>query len=323
MTVKLIDGPTVRLIGYQVSDAGELEKCMADLGVAWASDSEVGGEALSEVGGRYCYLSFAAPRPGGNAAYLRHIKESGHGSVLEHAVYTFVVTGVSRTLTHELVRHRAGWSFSQLSQRYVDESATEVVVPPELAREVAAAAAYLTGRNGGPAWDQNFVEGQTHYFFDETEGRPTTPDREAIYAGMVWIRSAVRAGDDYRALIDYQYARDEPAGAKRAARDPAYMEGSEGLFAVERTDRRKAARGAARSVLPNATETKIVVTANARALRHAVEQRCGAGADAEIRRLFNRVHEVLAAHSPNLFGDYRARPLLDGTFILSTPYPKV
>ena len=55
-------------------------------------------------------MSFAKPRPGGNKAYLDHILEVGHGSVLEHAVWNFVFTGVSRSLTHELVRHRAGWA---------------------------------------------------------------------------------------------------------------------------------------------------------------------------------------------------------------------
>src|SRR5919202_4719305 len=85
-------------------------------------------------------MSFLRPRPGGNAAYLSHIKESGHGSVLEHAVWNFLITGVSRSLTHELIRHRAGMGYSQLSQRYVDESVAEYVEPdciadnPELHR---------------------------------------------------------------------------------------------------------------------------------------------------------------------------------------------
>ena len=82
-----------------------------------------------KTAGRVCYMSFAKPRPGGNHAYLNHILEVGHGSVLEHAVWCLVITGVSRSLTHELVRHRAGFSYSQLSQRYVDESVAEYVEP--------------------------------------------------------------------------------------------------------------------------------------------------------------------------------------------------
>jgi len=92
------------------------------------------GDLLPELGGRLCYMSFDSPRPGGNAAYIRHIKEVGHGSVLEHSVFGVLLTGVSRSLTHELVRHRAGMSYSQLSQRYVVHA--EIVTPP-LIREIA------------------------------------------------------------------------------------------------------------------------------------------------------------------------------------------
>src|SRR5712692_10422628 len=81
-------------------------------------------------------MSFAKPRPGGNATYLSHILEVGHGSVLEHGVWNFIFTGVSRSLTHELIRHRAGWGYSQLSQRYVDESVAEYVEPDKIADDL-------------------------------------------------------------------------------------------------------------------------------------------------------------------------------------------
>src|SRR5258708_26509717 len=64
---------------------------------------------------------------------LDNIKKQGHGSVLEHANYSILIEGVSRSLTHELVRHRAGFAYSQLSQRYVDESQAAFVVPPAVA----------------------------------------------------------------------------------------------------------------------------------------------------------------------------------------------
>src|SRR5688572_26648597 len=112
-------------------------------GITWESDSEVAAEVLTETAGRTCYMSFAKPRPGGNSAYLSHIKEVGHGSVLEHAVWNFLITGVSRSLTHELVRHRAGWGYSQLSQRYVDESVAEYVEPDVIARDPELHAVWL------------------------------------------------------------------------------------------------------------------------------------------------------------------------------------
>jgi thymidylate synthase (FAD) len=92
---------------------------------------------------------------------------------------------------------------------------------------------------------------------------------------------------------------------------------------ADRTTRRKAARQAARSVLPNATETKIFVTANARALRHFLEQRGAAAAEPEIRKLANRLLDLLSQDSPHLFGDYTRVPLPDGTFEIKTPHPKV
>ncbi|MGL6097227.1 MAG: FAD-dependent thymidylate synthase [Fimbriiglobus sp.] len=217
-----------------------------------------------------CYMSFAKPRPGGNAAYLHHIKEVGHGSVLEHAVWNFLFTGVSRSLTHELVRHRAGLGFSQLSQRYVDESVAEYVEPDIIAGD---------------------------------------PELHAI-----WLDAVSHAHAAYVKLAERLNAKlADPAAAAAAVLPPD----------ADRTTRRKAARQAARSVLPNATETKIFVTLNARAARHFLEQRGSRHAEPEIRKLANRLLDVLQKESPNLFADYERIPLPDGTFDLQTPFKKV
>jgi thymidylate synthase ThyX/5-methylcytosine-specific restriction endonuclease McrA len=109
--IKILREPAVYLVGRQTVSDPELDRFLADHGVSWQTDTEVAGEHLAEVAGRICYMSFAKPRPGGNHAYLGHILEVGHGSVLEHAVWNFVFAGVSRTLTHELIRHRAGFGF--------------------------------------------------------------------------------------------------------------------------------------------------------------------------------------------------------------------
>src|SRR5437660_560278 len=133
--IRVIREPAVYLVGRQTVADAELERFLSDHGVTWATDTEVAGEHLVEVAGRVCYMSFAKPRPGGNQAYIGHILEVGHGSVLEHAVWNLVFTGVSRTLTHELIRHRAGFGYSQLSQRYVDESVAEYVEPDCIAAD--------------------------------------------------------------------------------------------------------------------------------------------------------------------------------------------
>jgi len=239
-------------------DQAEIDRFLADHGVSWRTDTEVAGEHLAEVAGRLCYMSFARPRPGGNKAYLDHILEVGHGSVLEHAVWNFVFTGVSRSLTHELVRHRH-MGYSQLSQRYVDESVAEYVEPDCIAAD---------------------------------------PETHAL-----WLDAVAHAHQAYVKLVERLagYFKDEP----------------------DRTLRRKLARQAARSVLPNATETKIFVTANTRALRHFIEMRASRHAEVEIRRLAVRVLEVLQAEAPHLFSDYQLVPLPDGTFEATTPHRKV
>src|SRR5437660_9755744 len=133
--IRVIREPAVYLVGRQTVNNAELDRFLADHGVSWQTDTEIAGECLTEVAGRVCYMSFAKPRPGGNQAYLGHILEVGHGSVLEHAAWNLIFTGISRSLTHELVRHRAGWGYSQLSQRYVDESIAEYVEPDCIAED--------------------------------------------------------------------------------------------------------------------------------------------------------------------------------------------
>lgn len=114
-------------------DLAELKRYLADNGVSeWFSTSDVDAERIVEVGGRICYDSFSKPRPGGNAAYIENILDSKHGAVIEHANFTLLFTGVSRSLTHEFVRHRVGFSYSQRSQRYVDESGSDFVPPPAI-----------------------------------------------------------------------------------------------------------------------------------------------------------------------------------------------
>ena len=268
--MRIITEPSVYVLGKQTVDDAELNRFLADHGVSWESDSEVAAEVLTETAGRTCYMSFAKPRPGGNATYLTHIKEVGHGSVLEHAVWNLLITGVSRSLTHELVRHRAGWAYSQLSQRYVDESIAEYVEPDIIAND---------------------------------------PELHAI-----WLEAVQHAHAAYMKLADALNAKlADPEAAAAAMLPPD----------ADRTTRRKAARQAARSVLPNATETKIFVTANARALRHFLEQRGSSFAEPEIRKLAGKMLDVLQKESPNLFGDYEQKLLADGTFELVTPYKKV
>ena len=111
----------------------------------------------------------------------------------------------------------------------------------------------------------------------------------------------------------------------------AYARLAEGLIQkIEREypelkgrDKRKKAREAARSVLPNATETKIFMSANARALRHFVEYRGAPDAEPEIRKVAIALLEIMRKEAPNLFGDYETKSLYDGSFSASGEHKKV
>jgi len=107
---RIIDEPRVYLVGTQTVDEGMLKAFLDDEGLAFKTDTEVPAEVLAEAAGRTCYMSFGKGRKT-NADYLDRIISSHHGSVLEHAVWNFLVTGISRSLTHELIRHRAGFGY--------------------------------------------------------------------------------------------------------------------------------------------------------------------------------------------------------------------
>ena len=209
------------------------------LPVQWLGDG-TDGERLAEFAGRLCYMSQANPAKRPTREYLDNIKKQGHGSVLEHANYSLLLEGVSRSLTHELVRHRAGFAYSQLSQRYVDESNASFVVPPAVVGDEKLEAAWKA----------------------QVEGAQAT----------------------YVALVEQLMERYS--------------------WVADRVHRRKMAREAGRAVLPNATETKIVVTGNVRAWRTMLELRAGEGAEMEIRRLAVAVLRLLQREAPAFFSDF-------------------
>ncbi|HEV2751929.1 MAG TPA: FAD-dependent thymidylate synthase [Gemmatimonadales bacterium] len=209
------------------------------LRVQWQGAASA-GERLAEFAGRICYMSQHNPAGRSTAEYLENIKKQGHGSVLEHAVYVLLIEGISRSCSHELVRHRAGFGYSQLSQRYVDESHAAFVLPPALAADAALEA----------EWEKEVADAQAAY----------VRAVEALMQRYEWM--------------------------------------------TDKVHRRKVAREAARSVLPNATEVKIVVSGNARAWRTMLELRTGEGAELEIRRMAIACLRVLQREAHALFSDF-------------------
>lgn len=228
------------------------------LPVNWIGES-TDGERLAEFAGRLCYMSQRNPASRTTREYLENIKKQGHGSVLEHANYSLLFEGVSRSLTHELVRHRAGFAYSQLSQRYVDESDAAFVIPPAIIGDDALVA----------TWKAQIESAQ------------------ATYIALV------------EKLMDrYKWVDDK-------------------------VHRRKMAREAARGVLPNSTETKIVVTANARAWRTMLELRSSEGAEFEIRRMAITALRILQREAAAFFSDFEVYAATDRAEAARINYHKI
>ncbi len=177
--------------------------------------------------------------------FLDKLSDLGHFSPYEHATFTFAIEGVSRVLTHQLVRHRMA-SYSQQSQRYVKLEAFEYVVPPEIKANEKA--------------------------FELFE-KAMKEDQETYNALVALLEPQY-----YEAYLNKGYSEKK---AQNAAE--------------------KAAIEDARFVFPNACETKIVVTMNARSLIHFFNHRCCNRAQWEIRDLANAMRHCLKGVAPTLF----------------------
>ena len=133
--VSYVTGPNVYLVTRPAVDWGMVAAFLDDEGLPGLSDSIRAGQdnalATIEVSARLCYMSYGRGRRHIDD-FILNLLSSKDGSVFEHVNYGFVFTGVSRSLTHELVRHRAGFAYSQRSQRYVDETEGAFVLPPAL-----------------------------------------------------------------------------------------------------------------------------------------------------------------------------------------------
>lgn len=133
--------PTLTLLGRPSFTEGH-RQFLSNLGLSWEPCPEAtDAEALIEFSGRVCYMSFS-PNPHtevSTSEYIRKLIHNGHESVLEHAQWTFLLDGVTRGFSHQLVRHRVGFAFSQLSQQYHDEAKADILLPEglELNEELA------------------------------------------------------------------------------------------------------------------------------------------------------------------------------------------
>ena len=228
----MIVEPQVKLIAHTVIDSDVISELME------IQPESTDAETLVTFAGRSCYESWHRPteKTRKDADYIeRTIFEQEHGSILEHATATLHITGMSRACLLELERHRL-LSFSVRSQRFVDESGANIVLPPVY-------------RCAQP-------ETALHRAAELLEG--IAQDLDSHYEGLV--------------------AEAEIDGHKR-----------------------KQAREAARAILPNMTETKVIVTANLRAWLEVIERRTAPDADAEIQEVMGMARDALRPLAPSIF----------------------
>jgi len=212
-------------------------------------------EEIVEVSGRICYMSFGKSQsPRTNSEYIKNLIRQRHESVLEHINWTFLLTGVSRGFTHQLVRHRVGFAYSQLSQQYHQETDATFVEPSHLSFSPKALA----------AWQQAITITKQAYknIIDELET----------------LEMATNLGEEFN-----------------------------------KKEISRALNSAARSVLPNGIETKIMVTANARALRHFLKVRGSIIGDEEMRNVASELLCYLKKDAPSVFSDFQTDTLSDGS----------
>lgn len=285
---KFIFEPSVHVIAVTVMDADglaswadehDLLEAMSDdgtpLGVLWSDlvhgETDVSLDALPEFAGRHCYRSFVKGRD--REAYIENIIAMEHGSVLEHSVISFAISGVSRSLTHQLIRHRAGGSPSEESQRFVDAQNVNFIVPP-LIKSLTYSDDYGT---------------VLEYFED----------------------SCLDSLNQYKRLIEKM--DDATIG----------VESDSALGVKLATMRKKRILESARSVLPNAAETRLTWTMNLRAARHVCALRGGEGADLEIRALAVAMLAQLKQRAPIVFKDFETYVADDGFEAIKCERPKV
>lgn len=299
---KLVWAPSVALVGKTVMDFDGLEEAVQQMGAVEAAEIEGtplnnlmarvaidggSGDDLPEFAGRQCYRSWKVGRD--SSEYHANIRSQGHGSIYEHAFMNFQVTGVSRTLTHELVRHSVGTGISQESQRYVDAKDMRFVIPPLLANEITS----LLGHTPNCIEDIYEIGGSVTEAFN------------------LFYASCSQSLEDYIAI---QPILTEMAKAAEAA----YLKGDERAA----VSAKKRANEAARSVLHNACETRLVWSMNLRAARHIMLLRGDEPAELEIRRLAAIFFPHAVAYAPHFFSDLALGLGSDSLPIISTAEAK-
>jgi thymidylate synthase (FAD) len=215
------------------------------------SEEATTAEELIEFAGRVCYMSFGNKQsPRTNEEYIKNLIMQGHESVIEHVNWTFGISNVTRSFTHQLVRHRIGFSYSQLSQQYVDHSNFEIHSPINI------------------------------------ESLPKTT--------KAWEDAQETIRDIYTKIVE----------SLEAELDIKKFQ--------NKKEKSRLINSVARQILPSGTTTSLVMTANARALRHFLMLRGSTQGDMEMRSFSVALFDLLISEAPAVFFDFKKITLADG-----------
>lgn len=291
--MRILKTPKVYLIARpQIVEEG-MSAFLADQQLQWPTPTEGvrDAERLVEAAGRCCYMSFG--NKAGSKTNFRYIQnllginddgswKSGpaHGSVCEHPCWSFLIVGAGRGFSHEQVRHRTGWAYSQLSTRYCDFEREE--------------------EEG--TWEPGFcipplgqLNSATATAFEEK------------------IRQSQQSYCDLLKFIEEDLLNTPQFVATLAKYDER----------EKKRILRKAARGAARDILPIATEAIMVMSANARAIWNCIVLRGNEHAEAVIRNVYVQISRIMEAEMPSLFRGITYTTCWDGTDVVTMPRDKL
>lgn len=223
--------------------------------------------------------------------FIEKLVSIKHLSPFEHVSFSFAVEGVSRTLTHQLVRHRIA-SYSQQSQRYVKETMFDFIVPPSIENNEKAKEIFIKEMESSQKAyddivrelmiDKIFATDKYYKWYEKITDIETTDngkdwDVKEIYKNLIEGKNTEKI-DEYLGLFKKEFPKEHSALEKEAIEDARY-------------------------VFPNAAETKIVVTMNARSLMHFFKLRCCNRAQWEIRALADEMLSQVIKVAPAIFNN--------------------
>lgn len=276
-SVHLIARPKVNMeaMMFALREMGADPAIMIDHMMSETSDV-TDAQHLIEFAGRMCYRSW---EPGLNKnvtkvredqrEYLENILNVGHGSVLEHAQYTFVINNCSRVFTHEIVRHRVGVAISQESLRFVRLDDLNVWMPQ---------------------WAQDDL-----VFSDKAKDLIVRME-----AFQLWM------AEHFKLDVCQECGNEEshPQHSDGPLYELEWDAKNAHTFRPMPFSRKKEMTSFMRRFAPEGLGTRMVWSANVRALRHVIEMRTPMSAEEEMRIIARQLARIMIAEAPMLFGDY-------------------